>query len=124
MVTDTRDLTDDLYGDASLHDEKGAWQMIFGVNTLSSYRKHGYAGLLLTKAIDDARKEGRQGLVLTCKEKLLHYYAKFGFENEAQYVGTRRSRLVSNAPYFLMKADEALFIRNFNFFLHFFHKIP
>ena len=23
-----------------------------------------------------------QGLVLTCKEKLLHYYAKFGFVNE------------------------------------------
>lgn len=63
MVTDQRDLTDDLYGDASLHDEKGAWQMIFGVNTLPSYRKRGYAALLLTKAIDDARKEGRQGLV-------------------------------------------------------------
>lgn len=82
MVTDQRDLTDDLYGDASFHDEKGAWQMIFGVNTLPSYRKHGYAALLLTKAIDDARKEGRQGLVLTCKKKLLHYYAKFGFKNE------------------------------------------
>lgn len=56
--------------------------MIFGVNTLPSYRKRGYAGNLLQKAIDDARKEGRQGVVLTCKEKLLHYYAKFGFENE------------------------------------------
>ena len=56
--------------------------MIFGVNTLPSYRKRGYAGNLLQKVIDDARKEGRQGVVLTCKEKLLHYYAKFGFENE------------------------------------------
>ena len=56
--------------------------MIFGVNTLPSYRKRGYAGNLLQKAIDDARKESRQGVVLTCKEKLLHYYAKFGFENE------------------------------------------
>lgn len=82
MVTGKGDLTDDLYADASLHDEKGAWQMIFGVNTLLSYRKRGYAGNLLQKAIDDARKEGRQGVVLTCKEKLLHYYAKFGFENE------------------------------------------
>ena len=31
MVTGKGDLTDDLYADASLHDEKGAWQMIFGV---------------------------------------------------------------------------------------------
>lgn len=56
--------------------------MIFGVNTLPSYRKRGYAGSLLQKAIDDARNEGRQGVVLTCKDKLLHYYAKFGFINE------------------------------------------
>ena len=34
MVTDRTDLTDDLYADASLHDAHGAWQMIFGVNTL------------------------------------------------------------------------------------------
>ena len=82
FVTDEPDLTDEMYENAYMHNENGAWQMIFGVNTLPSYRKHGYAALLLTKAIDDARKEGRQGLVLTCKDKLLHYYAKFGFKNE------------------------------------------
>ena len=38
MVTDTADLTDDMYEDASLHKEDGAWQMIFGVNTLPAYR--------------------------------------------------------------------------------------
>lgn len=30
MTTDQADLTDDMYEDASLHDENGAWQMIFG----------------------------------------------------------------------------------------------
>ena len=35
-----------------------------------------------TRAIADAHTQGRKGLVLTCKEKLLHYYAKFGFVNE------------------------------------------
>ena len=65
-----------------LFDEKGAWQMIFGVNTLPSCRRHGYAGKLLEAAIVDARQQGRQGLVLTCKDKLLPYYAKFGFQNE------------------------------------------
>ena len=82
MVTDKADLSDDLYAQASLHDENGAWQMIFGVNTIPEYRRHGYAGALIQRAISDARAQGRKGLVLTCKDKLIHYYAKFGFVNE------------------------------------------
>ena len=34
MVTDQADLTDEMYENASMHQEDGAWQMIFGVNTL------------------------------------------------------------------------------------------
>lgn len=82
FVTDKPDLTDEMYERAEMHDENGAWQMIFGVNTIPTYRKHGYAGQLLQCAIEDARKQGRKGLVLTCKEKLIAYYAKFGFVNE------------------------------------------
>ena len=82
FVTDAADLTDEMYAKAELHQEDGAWQMIFGVNTLPAYRKHGYAGELLKAAIADAREQGRKGLVLTCKDRLLHYYAKFGFKNE------------------------------------------
>ena len=82
FVTDEPDLTDVMYEDAALHNEQGAWQMIFGVNTLPEYRRHGYAGQLLRRAIADARQQGRRGLVLTCKERLLPYYAKFGFQDE------------------------------------------
>ncbi len=82
FVTDEPDLTDEMYENAALHDENGAWQMIFGVNTLPAYRRNGYAGKLLKRAITDAKNQGRKGVVLTCKEKLLHYYAKFGFEKE------------------------------------------
>ena len=38
MVTDQKDLTDDLYENAQAHDETGAWQMIFGVNTIPASR--------------------------------------------------------------------------------------
>ena len=82
MVTDQADLTDEMYEKACLHDEKGAWQMIFGVNTLPKYRRQGYAEKLLRYAINDARAQDREGLVLTCKDKLVHYYEKFGFQNE------------------------------------------
>lgn len=82
MVTDEPNLTDEMYENATMHNENGAWQMIFGVNTIPKYRKHGYAGELLNRAIENARTQGRKGLVLTCKDRLIHYYAKFGFVNE------------------------------------------
>lgn len=88
MVTDDADLNDEMYEKAQLHNPAGAWQMIFGVNTIPAYREHGYAGQLIEAAIADAKAQGRKGLVLTCKEKLLHYYAKFGFVNEGVSAST------------------------------------
>ena len=82
FVTDEPDLTDEMYENACMHNENGAWQMIFGVNTLPEYRKRGYAGELIRRAIADARQQDRKGLVLTCKERLIAYYAKFGFVDE------------------------------------------
>ena len=82
FVTDEADLTDEMYEKAEMHNEQGAWQMIFGVNTVPAYRRHGYAGELICQAIQDAKKQGRKGLVLTCKDRLVPYYAKFGFVNE------------------------------------------
>ena len=82
MVTNEPILLDEMYENASLHDENGQWQMIFGVNTIPEYRRQGCAEKVLKKVISDAKEQGRKGLVLTCKDKLLHYYSKFGFENE------------------------------------------
>ena len=82
FVTDEADLTDEMYENASMHNENGAWQMIFGVNTLPEYRRCGYAKELIKKAILDARKQNRKGLVLTCKESLVPYYSRFGFVDE------------------------------------------
>lgn len=82
FATNERDLTDEMYENAAMHDESGAWQMIFGLNTLPEYRGRGLAGELVGKFIESARAQGRRGLVLTCKDRLVHYYARFGFQNE------------------------------------------
>ena len=82
FVTDEADLTDEMYERASMHNANGAWQMIFGVNTIPEYRRQGCAAALLRRAVDDAKKQGRKGLVLTCKEALIPYYSRFGFEDE------------------------------------------
>lgn len=82
MVSDEPVISDEMFEDAGLHNEDGKWQMIFGVDTLPEYRKQGLAAMVMERVIDDVRRQGRKGLVLTCKDKLLHYYAKFGFVNE------------------------------------------
>ena len=82
MVTDEPDLTDEMYAHPEMHNEAGAWQMIFGVNTLPEYRRKGYAGQLIRRAVNDAREHGRKGLVLTCKAELVKWYSGFGFIDE------------------------------------------
>lgn len=82
FVTDEPDLTDEMYANADMHNENGAWQMIFGVNTVPEYRRQGLAGKLISETVKIAKKEGRLGLVLTCKDELVPYYTKFGFINE------------------------------------------
>lgn len=82
FVTDESDLTDEMFANAAMHNEDGAWQMIFGVNTLPEYRNNGYASELLRRAVDEAKEQGRKGVVLTCKDKLLPFYARLGFVDE------------------------------------------
>lgn len=82
MVSDAQDLSDEMYENANMHNPNGKWQMIFGVNTIPSHRRLGYAALLIHKTIKDAKNQNRKGLVLTCKEHMIPYYSKFGFVNE------------------------------------------
>ena len=82
LATNEPDLRDEMYDNAVLHREDGAWQMIFGVDTHPDYRRQGCAGKLLEHVIGEARAQGRKGLVLTCKKALVPYYSKFGFVSE------------------------------------------
>lgn len=82
MVSSQRDLKDEMYENAGMHQKDGSWQMIFGVDVRPQYRRRGYAERLLRYVIGEAKTQGRDGLVLTCKERLIHYYAKFGFQDE------------------------------------------
>ena len=88
MATDLEMLKDDMFEDASIHDENGSWQMIFGAETVPKYRKKGYMERLLKYVIEEVRSQGRKGLVLTCKEGLVNYYEKFGFVNEGKSEST------------------------------------
>ena len=108
MVTQQPDLTDELYADAALHDPQGPWQMIFGVATRPDCQRQGHAATLLRRAIQDSRARGKQGLVLTCKDRLVHYYAQFGFVSEGVSVSQHGGGgVVPDAPAVLTPAPAA-----------------
>ncbi len=82
MASDLPDLTDEMYENPNMHRAEGKWLMLLSVVTDPPHRKKGYAGLLLRRVIEDARTEKQSGIVLTCKEPLLCFYQKYGFEKE------------------------------------------
>ncbi|WP_455684250.1 GNAT family N-acetyltransferase [Thomasclavelia sp.] len=82
MVTDEETINDKMFENPNLHNSKGDWQAIFGVNTLPEYRNRGLAKILMRKVIEDARKQKRKGCILTCKYSLIPYYEKFGYVNK------------------------------------------
>lgn len=86
--TNESNLCDDMFHNFKYYDESGAWLMLISVATLPSYRKKGCASLVMDAVIDDSRKDGRKGIVLTCKEALIPFYSKFGFSNEGVSAST------------------------------------
>lgn len=73
---------DELFSDASKHIEDGDYQAIFGLDVIPEYRNQGIGAKLINYLINVSRLSGRKGVILTCKEKLIHYYSKFGFKNK------------------------------------------
>ena len=73
---------DELYEDSTLHIPDGDYQTIFGLDVIPDYRNIGVAAQLMNYMIEVSKLAGRKGLILTCKDKLIHYYEKFGYVNK------------------------------------------
>ena len=80
-ATDERTIRDEMFEDSSLHNPEGCYQSIFGLDVIPEYQRQGIAAKLMKHLIEDAKKKGRRGLILTCKDRLIHYYAKFGYQS-------------------------------------------
>ena len=80
-ATDSRVIFDEMFADASHHREDGIYQSIFGLDVIPEYQHQGLASRLMKHLIEDARKKGRKGLTLTCKDRLIGFYERFGYKN-------------------------------------------
>ncbi|UZW16232.1 GNAT family N-acetyltransferase [Clostridium pasteurianum] len=81
-VTNKTTIHDELYKDSSLHIPDGDYQTIFGLDVVPEYRNQGIAAKLMNYMIKVSKESGRKGVILTCKDKLIHYYEKFGYINK------------------------------------------
>lgn len=80
-VTDQRTISDEMFEEAALHKPDGAYQSVFGLDVMPEYRCQGIAAALMKHLIEAARERGKKGVILTCKEALIPYYARFGYQN-------------------------------------------
>lgn len=81
-TTDLPKLPDELYHNVQLHKKHGDYQTIFGLNVLPDYRRNGVAAQLMNYFIELSKERRKKGMVLTCKNHLIHYYEKFGFKHQ------------------------------------------
>lgn len=70
---------DELFKDSTLHIPDGYYQTIFGIDVIPQYGNKGIGTKLMNHMIEASRASGRKGVILTCKEKLINYYTKFGY---------------------------------------------
>lgn len=82
IYSDEKELCDDMFHNPETHYPYGKWLMVLSVATLPVHRHKGFASKLMNRVIEDVKSQGKDGLVLTCKESLLKFYSSFGFENE------------------------------------------
>lgn len=81
-VLDARYIEDEMYERTDSHNERGAYQSVYGLDVLPEYRGRGLAHKLMAQLIDQAKKEGRRGVTLTCLDEKIGFYETMGFKNE------------------------------------------
>lgn len=82
IISNNKNLTDEMYENTSIHKKNEDWYFIFGVDTLPKYQHKGYAKKMMNYVIDDLKRQNKKGIVLTCKKELITFYEQFGYINE------------------------------------------
>lgn len=74
-------ITDDLFSNSKENPQVGGHQSVLGLAVVPDFQKRGIATALLTRLEKEAKEKHRETVTLTCKEKLIPFYEKQGYEN-------------------------------------------
>ena len=72
-----------MYERTDSHNERGAYQSVYGLDVLPEYRGRGLAHKLMAQLIDQAKKEGRKGVTLTCLDEKIDFTRRWASKTRA-----------------------------------------
>lgn len=81
-ATNSPVIYDELFHSTQGHIADGKNLSVFGLDVIPEYQKQGIAAKLMKQFIEVAKSKGKENVILTCKDKLVHYYEYFGFKND------------------------------------------
>ncbi len=81
-VIDQPTITDEMFADTGCHNPAGLYQSVFSLAVHPDFQRRGYGRLLLQALINQAGREGRRAVTLTCRDYKVAYYESFGFQNQ------------------------------------------
>ncbi len=79
---DADTIDDAFFESMDAHNDDNRSLVIFGLDVLPEYQNKGYAAQLMKAFIAFGKQEKKEKILLTCKSHLIHYYEKFGYEND------------------------------------------
>lgn len=79
-----RYIEDEIYFKNHPNRQEDKYQMILSLAVVLKYRRNGIAGHLLAELANVAKSQGRDALSLTCKDELISFYEKNGYQNEGK----------------------------------------
>ena len=74
-------IEDEMFADVGCHSGENPYQSVFSLAVHPDFQCRGYGRLLLNALIQQARREHRLAVTLTCREHKIAYYESFGFKN-------------------------------------------
>jgi ribosomal protein S18 acetylase RimI-like enzyme len=87
-VTNSPVIYDELFYSTEHHEPEGKYAAVFGLDVLPEHRRQGIAASLMRNFIKVAKDAGREGIILTCKSRLVSYYEAFGYVNSGVSAST------------------------------------
>jgi ribosomal protein S18 acetylase RimI-like enzyme len=79
-ATDDVDLANEEFKDLIGHESNGKHIVIFSVVIDKDFQGKGFAGKLLADFIDRIKRMQKRSIHLICRDNLIEFYKKFGFE--------------------------------------------
>ena len=80
-ATNKDDISDEALKQLIGHDPDGKNMVVFALAVLPEFQKQGIARQLMARFVEEARERRKENILLLCKQNLIAYYERLGFDH-------------------------------------------